>query len=116
MWVEELLGVPLTIFFLCLLAGGTRVFLAVGPTTVKGIIGTLLAALFLALILHPFLVSKEYGQGFVTLLVAIGSFAARDILLILPKLLEQIAKDPLALVRDYLNWRESKKPRSGDDE
>ena len=110
----EMLGVPLNIFFLCLLAGGTRIFLAVEPPTVKGIIGTILAAIFMAAILYPFLDDEDYGKGFVTLLVAVGSFTARDILMKLPILVHLLSKDPVGVLREYLNWRANR--RSGDDQ
>ena len=110
MWLETTLGVPLNILLLCLIAGGTRVFLAVEPATINGIIGNILAAIFLALVLHPMLVDEDYSKGWITFLVATGSFAGRDILLIIPKLVAQIKKDPLAIIREYLNFRAGNTP------
>lgn len=110
-------GVPLPIVLLGLLAGGTRAFLSSDPPTLKAIVGTILASVFLAIILYPLLADTSYGKGLVTFLVAIGSITAADSLPILFKLLAQLRRDPLAILREYLNFRASKsKDREGDEQ
>lgn len=110
MWLGDMLGIPSNILILCLLAGGVRVALDVEPYTVKGIMGIISSSVLLALIVHPLLTDEEYSKGLVTLLVALGSFAAKDIFNVIQQLFQQIKKDPLGLVREYLNWRHSKRP------
>lgn len=99
------LGVPLSVLLLGLLAGGTRAFLSADPPTLKTILGTILASIFLAIVLYPMLIDRQYGSGLVTFLVAIGSFSAVDSLPIIPKLLAQLKKDPLAIVREFLAYK-----------
>jgi prepilin signal peptidase PulO-like enzyme (type II secretory pathway) len=108
-------GVPLPIILIGLLAGGTRAFLAADPPTLRTLLGTILASLFLAIVLYPLLADEEYGTGLVTFLVAIGSFTAVDSLPILPKLLQQIKKDPFAILREYLAFRYGAKKPDEDD-
>lgn len=111
MLLEQLLGVPLNIIILCLIAGAARIFIASEAPTVKGVTGVMIAAILLSIIVYPVLVEEEYSKGFITLLVAIGSFGGKDILLGVLKLYEKVKNDPLSVLRDYLNWR---KGQSGD--
>ena len=115
MLIEHLLGVPLNIIVLCLVAGATRILIASEAPTLWTITGTLVASLFLSLMAYPLLKEEEYSTGLITLLVAIGSFGGKDILHGVLKLYEQVKSDPLSLVRDYLNWRSSsRKGKDGD--
>ena len=116
MWIQETFGVPLNIIILCIMAGAVRVFIASEALTVRGILGIMTAALLLALVAYPYLTeSGEHKKGFVTLLVAVGSLFAKDIGLFLIKLTEQAREDPLAIVRDLLNFWHTRK-RKRDDE
>ena len=116
MQIEGITGVPVSVILLGLLAGGTRVFLATEPPTLRIILGTICASLLLAIALHPMLSDREYSNGLITFLVAIGSFAAADILRILPKLLSQINKNPLAIIKDFLAFYYGQKPKDRNDE
>ena len=109
MLLEQLLGVPLNIIIICLIAGATRVFLAVEPPTVKGVTGVMIAAMLLSLIVYPLLVEEEYSKGLITFLVAIGSFGGKDILLCVIKLYEKVKNDPVSVLRDFLNWHNGNK-------
>lgn len=110
------LGASLQIVLLGLLAGGTRALISAEPPSIRVLLGTILASVFLAVTLHPLLSDRSYGSGVVTFLVAIGSFSAVDALPILPKLFKQLSKDPLSLVREFLVFRFGNKPKDkGDD-
>lgn len=109
-------GAYLQVVLLGLLAGGTRAFLSTEPPSIKTLLGTILASIFLAVILHPLLSDRTYGAGLVTFLVSIGSFSAVDALPILPKLFKQLSKDPLSLIREFLVFRSGYKSKDkGDD-
>ncbi len=113
MWLESVLGVPLNVFLICVLAGGTRVLVSTEVVSIWNILGTVVSAVLLALVLHPMLTDAEYSNGLITFLVAMGSFVAKDFLTLLPVLMAQIKKDPLGLLREYLNFRHKDKP--GDE-
>lgn len=116
MWIQETFGVPLNIIILCIMAGAARVLIASEALTVRGVLGIMTAALLLALIAYPYLTeSGEHKKGLVTLLVAVGSLFAKDVGLFLIRLLDQAREDPLAIVRDLLNFWHTRK-RKRDDE
>lgn len=116
MWIQETFGVPLNIIILCIMAGAARVLIASEALTIRGVLGIMTAALLLALIAYPYLTeSGEHKKGLVTLLVAVGSLFAKDVGLFLIRLLDQAREDPLAIVRDLLNFWHTRK-RKRDDE
>lgn len=108
MELGDLIAVPPSLLVLAILAAGARFFLASELPSLWGILSAVVLALFITAAIHPMLEDKEYSKGLVTLLIALGSFLARDILEIVIKLLQQIKADPLAMVREYLNWRKEK--------
>jgi len=114
MGLEPILGVPLSVIVLFLLAAGARIFIASEPLTYKGILGQIFYTFFVGFVAYPYLANEVEAKGLITLMLAIGCFAARDILEIVLVLFKQVKNDPLGIVREFLNWRRASK--RGDDD
>jgi drug/metabolite transporter (DMT)-like permease len=104
---DPIIAVPVSYLVTALVAAGARFVVSKEPPTIRKILETLIASSALVIGAYPYLEEKGYGPGLMNLIVAAGSFAAKDILEAVLKLWEQLKSDPLALLREYLN---SKKP------
>ena len=102
---DPIIAVPVSYLVTALIAAGARFVASKEPPTVRRIIETIIASSALVIGSYPYLEEKGYGPGLMNLIVAGGSFAAKDILEVLLKLWEQLKADPLALLREYLNSR-----------
>lgn len=90
---------------IALLASGVRLSLAEARLTAKEVVSAVGASLLLVAASVPLLIELGLSDG-TRLLTSTGlSFFSRDILLILITLKDQISRDPLGFIRDYLNWR-----------
>ena len=110
MWLEQVIGIPLYILIIALLASATRIFLSAEGATIKGILGIIASSLLLAVAAYPVLVDEEYVKGLIPFLVAVGSFLAKDIGEFLIKLSAEFKKDPLKYLRDLLDHWKPKGP------
>ena len=106
--MESLLGLPIEVVVMAMLASGVRVSLSEDKVLTRDIISSLGAALFLAITSHPAMAESDLSTGKQTLIISGVAFFSRDILMILIALKDQVAKDPLGILRDYLNWRRNK--------
>lgn len=110
MTLTEIIGVPVSYLVLVLIAAGARFMLMKEPPTLKLLFGSITWGLLVVIATYQLVVevatdpiSGVANKGEVTAIVALGAFVAKDILEILIKLLEQIRRDPLAILRDILN-------------
>lgn len=97
------IAVPVSYLITLLIAAGARFVISKEAPTIKGVIGTLVLSGAVVISIYPWLEEKEYSHGTLNLIVALLAFGAKDILETLIKLASQIKKDPLLLLRDYLN-------------
>ena len=102
---DPVVAVPVSYLVTALVASGARFVISKEPPTVRRIIETIIASSALVIGSYPYLEERDYGPGVMNLIVAGGSFAAKDILEVFLKLWEQLKADPLALLREYLNSR-----------
>lgn len=105
MELGDIISVPPSLLVLAILAAGARFFVASELPNLWGIVSAVVLALFISAAIHPLLEDKEYSKGLVTLMIALGSFFARDILELGIRLMQQAKADPMAIVRELLNWR-----------
>lgn len=100
---DPLIAVPVSYLITGLLSAGARFIVSKEPPTIRRVIETIFlggAAIFVS---YPYLEEKGLSHGIINLVIAMISFAAKDILEVIIKLWEQIKTDPLALLRDFLN-------------
>lgn len=112
--VEIILGIPISIVLIALISAGARIFISTEQMTLKSVAGYLFFSVFAALITYPVLTDLGYTKSLVTLLVATGCLVAKDIILFILKLADQLRQDPLAIVREVINLPVFKK-KDGDD-
>lgn len=103
MTLADFTDVPVGYLVLVLLASAARFLLLREPPSWKVMLAMPVSALLVITAIHPWLVETEYSRGTVTMLIALGSFAAKDILEFLLFLAVQLKKDPLGLLREFLN-------------
>ncbi len=97
------IAVPVSYLITLLIAAGARFVVSKEAPTIQGVIGTLILSGAVVISIYPWLEEKEYSHGTLNLIVALLAFGAKDILETLIKLASQIRKDPLVLLRDWLN-------------
>lgn len=102
---DPIVAVPVSYLVTALVAAGARFMVSREPPTVRRILETLITSMALVIGFYPYLEEKSYGPGHTNLIIALGAFAAKDILEAILKLWGQIKTDPLALLREYLNSR-----------
>lgn len=105
------LAIPVSYLITALIAAGARFVVSKEPPTIGKIIGTIVLSLAVVISLYPWLKEKEYSDGTLNLIISLLAFGARDILETLIKLGAQLKKDPLSLLRDWLNRL---RPPNGD--
>lgn len=102
---DPIIAVPVSYLVTALISAGARFVASKEPPTIRRILETLIASGALVIGSYPYLEEKGYGPGLMNLIVAGGSFAAKDILEVFLRLWEQLKSDPLALLREFLNSR-----------
>lgn len=105
------LAIPVSYLITALIAAGARFVVSKEAPTLGKVVSTIILSTAVVISLYPWLKEKEYSDGTLNLIIALLAFAARDILETLIKLGAQIKKDPLTLLRDWLN---KIKPVDGD--
>lgn len=103
MTLSDFIDVPVGYLVLVLLASVARFLLLKEPPAWRVLLAMPVSALLTIVAIHPWLSEKELSKGLLTLIVAFISFGAKDILEFLLFLAVQIKKDPLAIVREFLN-------------
>ena len=99
---------PVGVIVIAVLAAGARLSIAGGDITLREAVSSLIIAVFMAVAIYPYLLETELGHGQRILAIALCTFMSRDLLNILIVLQQQIKRDPLGIVREFLNWRKSK--------
>ena len=107
---DPVVAVPVSYLVTALVASGARFVISKEVPSLRRILETLIASLALVTASYPYLEEQGLGPGLTNLIVASGAFAAPDILETLLKLWKQIKEDPLAIVRELLNYF---KPKGG---
>ena len=105
--MEELV-LPIGVAVIAVLAAGARLSVGEAAVTPKEVVSTILVAIFVAVVTYPYLLDLELSPGPRVLAVAFLTFLSKDILSILIVLQRQVRQDPLGIVREFLNWRNSK--------
>ena len=93
---------------IALLASGVRLSLAEARLTAKEVVSAVGASLLLVISSIPLLYELGLSEGVRLLIITGVSFFSRDILLILLAFKDQVKRDPMKFIRDYLNWRNDK--------
>lgn len=101
---DPAIAVPVSYLVTALVASGARFVMTKEAPSIKRIFETLVASLALVVASYPYLEEQGLGKGLLNLIVATGAFMAPDILESLLKLWKQIKADPLAIVRELLNY------------
>lgn len=100
---DPLLAVPVSYLITGLLAAGARFILTKEPPTMRRVIESLLLALAVIFSIYPYLKEETYSHGIINIIIGFLSFTAKNILEVLDIIWEQIKKDPLSLLREFLN-------------
>lgn len=100
---DPLFAVPVSYLVTGLIAAGARFVLTKEPPTIRKVVEALVLAGAVIFSIYPYLQEKEYSHGIINLTLAVLAFAAKDTLEIILKLWQQVKKDPLSLLRDFLN-------------
>lgn len=104
----DILILPVGITVIAVLAAGARLSIADADITLREAVSSLIIAVFMAVAIYPYLLETGLGDGQRVLAIALCTFMSRDLLNILIVLQHQIKRDPLGIVREFLNWRKSK--------
>ena len=104
----DILILPVGIIVIAVLAAGARLSIADEDITLREAVSSLIIAVFMAVAIYPYLLETGLGHGQRVLTIALCTFMSRDLLNILIVLQHQIKRDPLGIVREFLNWRKSK--------
>lgn len=100
---NPLISIPVSYLVTALLAAGARIYYLNLEFTVRNILGTLLTSLAVVASIYPFLDEKYPSFGINNLLIGIASFYAKNILDVGGAVFNAIRKDPLGVLRDFLN-------------
>lgn len=106
--VEAVLGIPLSVIIVVILSAGTRIFIASEQISTKGVLSYIFMSAFTGFVGYALLTDLEYTKGWITFMLAIGCLIAKDIVEFILKLATQLKQDPLAIVRDFLNWKKGR--------
>lgn len=104
----DILILPVGVIVIAVLAAGARLSIADEDITLREAVSSLIIAMFMAVAIYPYLLETGLGDGQRVLVIALCTFASRDLLNMLIVLQQQIKRDPLGIVREFLNWRKSK--------
>lgn len=104
----DILILPVGVIVIAVLAAGARLSIADGDITIREAVSSLIIAVFMAVAIYPYLLETGLGDGQRVLAIALSTFMSRDLLNILIVMQQQIKRDPLGIVREFLNWRKSK--------
>lgn len=104
----DMLILPVGVVVIAVLAAGARLSIADADITLREAVSSLIIAVFMAVAIYPYLLETRLGDGQRVLTIALCTFMSRDLLNILIVLQQQIKRDPLGIVREFLNWRKSK--------
>lgn len=96
-------AVPVGYLITGLLAAGARFIVSKEAPTLKRVIETVILSMAVIFAAYPYLIEREYSGGVLNLVIALISFAAKDILEFIIKLFNQLKDDPLSILRDFLN-------------
>lgn len=107
---DPVVAVPVSYLVTALVASGARFVVSKEPPSLRKLIETLIASLALVIASYPYLEEQGLGNGLTNLVVATGAFMAPDVLETVLKLWKQVKADPLAVVRELLNYF---KPKGG---
>lgn len=100
---DPLFAVPVSYLVTGLIAAGARFVLSKEPPTIRKVAEALVLAGAVIFVIYPYLHEEKYSHGIINLVLGILAFVAKDTLEIILKLWQQIKKDPLSLLRDFLN-------------
>lgn len=104
----DILILPVGIIVIAVLAAGARLSIADENITIREAVSSLIIAVFTAVAIYPYLLETGLEDGQRVLAIALSTFMSRDLLNILIVMQQQIKRDPLGIVREFLNWRKSK--------
>lgn len=100
---NPLVAVPVSYLVTGLLAAGARFIVSKELPTIRRVVETLITSGAVIFTIYPWVQEQDYKHGEVNLIIAIAAFGAKDMLEVMIKLWTQIKKDPLSLLRDFLN-------------
>lgn len=109
--LSEFIDVPVGYLVIVLLASAARFLLLKEPPSWRVLLSMPVYSLLAIVAIHPWLVERGYSKGMLTLIVASVSFSARDILEFIVFLAFQLKKDPMRILREFL---EKIKPPGGN--